>query len=69
MSRPLLGFFIVLTGLLFAFLNKQLAKTGIEIREKFRGPTLSLTFARVLLVFGGLVFALVGLLVMLDFFP
>jgi hypothetical protein len=67
MPRPILGFCIVIIGLLIAILNKVLAETAIEINTRLSNwsqPSVGL--ARVMLVIGGLVFSLVGLLVLLG---
>jgi hypothetical protein len=66
MNRSLLGFLILIVGLLIAILNKLLAKTAIEIRESIRRPVPSLKWTRVIIVVGGLVYTLIGLLVLLN---
>lgn len=66
MSRTVLGFCIFVTGLLMALLNKPLAETAIDLRQRMHRPTLSLRSTRAFPIVGGLLFAVVGLLVMLQ---
>ena len=66
MSQTVLGFCIVVVGLLMAILNKPLAESAIDLRERMHLPTLSLSLNRAFNLVGGLLFAVVGLLVMLN---
>jgi hypothetical protein len=66
MSQTVLGFCVVIIGLLMAILNKPLAETAINLRERMHLSTLSLGWARAFPLVGGLLFAVVGLLVMLN---
>ena len=66
MSHTVLGLCVFVTGLLMAVLNKPLAETAIDLRQRMHRSPLSLRWSRAFPIVGGLLFALVGLLVMLQ---